>query len=165
VATARLKYCPFSTTVVPGAPKDVQERIWSYVRDRMAVCHEAAMVWAVIEELNVRCGSYAEMLFLFPSIEAVLEFAIENGGNEYLNTVQELLKPFLTGTHKRGKYLPLIEPDFQEAIDRAKFTVAKWTLLKSAPKPERPDDAVRVTLSTVPKVEYSWGTVPAWTLD
>jgi len=104
-------------------------------------------------------------LFLFPSIEAVLELAIEWFHTDYSNPIRELFAPFLTGTHKRGKYLPLIEKDFQDAIDRAKFTVAKWMLLKGAPKPERPDDAVQVVLTSVPEVEYSWGTVPAWVLN
>ena len=162
---ANLKYCPFSTVPTPDAPKATRERIWNYVNERMDVCREAANVWAVIEVLNTRCASYAEMLFLFPSIEAILEFAIERSSYNEEHIVRELFNPFLKGNHKRGKYLPLIEKDFQEAIDRAKFTVAKWMLLNGAPKPERHPDAVLVVIPKMPEIEYSWGTVPAWTLD
>jgi hypothetical protein len=151
------------------AQREACAEIRRVVRSHAEAVYDGATIYAVWCALNERCSSLAEMLHVFPEIEAVMSTCVRRyfgrrgeSGEEIDETVfdRALRAP---GVRKRPKYLLLIDPEFQAAINRAKFAIGKWMLLKDSLSPVHSDPHPQTLQFVVlPDITFSWGTVPGW---
>ena len=135
---------------VEGANPELRAKLDRWVKKRIALGHECAMVDAVFDELNWRCTA-AAMAFYMPAIGSLLDMieddAKASAQREKLDT-------------SRVPLLPSLPLGMDEAVlDKVSATVARARLMDKKSE-DRPDSKVRFTISGPSKGlgETPWGT-------
>ena len=135
---------------VDGASPELRAKLDRWVKKRIALGLECAMIDAVFDELNWRCSA-AAMAFFMPAIGSLLDMieddAKASAQREKLDT-------------SRVPLLPSLPLGMDEAVlDKVSATVARGRLMDKKSE-ERADSKVRFTVSNPSKGlgETPWGT-------
>ena len=133
-----------------GASPELRAKLDKWVKKRVALGLECAMIDAVFDELNWRCTA-AAMAFFMPTVGALLDMVEDDpravAQREKLDT-------------SRVPLLPSLPLGMDEAVlDKVSATVARARLMDKAIE-DRPDGKVRFTISQQSKGlgETPWGT-------
>ena len=136
--------------MVEGAPPELKAKLDKWVKKRVALGLECAMVDAVFDELNWRCSAPA-MAFFMPAVSSLLDMieddAKASAQREKLDT-------------SRVPLLPSLPLGMDEAVlDKVSATVARARLMDKKSE-ERADNKVRFSISQPSKGlgETPWGT-------
>jgi hypothetical protein len=134
---------------VEGADPEIVAKLDKWVRKRIELGVECAMIEAVFDELNWRCAGRAAVKFFMPSVLDLLDMIEDDQG------ARELREKLDTS---KVPPLPLLPPEMRSVLPQVSATVARARLMDKKSEDSGPG-RVRFAISSPSKGlgETPWG--------